>query len=191
MSWIQENRVLLINIAYLNSALCFIFGLKRLSSPTTARQGNQIAAVGMAIAVIATFFMPGLQSILWIIIGLAVGAVLATYAARTVKMTAMPQMVAIYNGMGGATAALVSLVEFEHKLGIGRGETLSIVLGLIIGSISFSGSMIAFAKLQELMPGRPISTPRSGRSTPSSVSPSSCSAWPSSTRVRRDSASSC
>ena len=159
MSWILDNRVLLINIAYLISALCFILGLKQLSSPATARRGNQIAALGMAIAVVATFFMPGLHNVLWILVGLAVGAVLAIYPARTVKMTAMPQMVAIFNGMGGATAALVSLVEFEHKTGAGRGEILSIVLGVIIGSISFSGSMIAFAKLQELMPGRPISYP--------------------------------
>jgi H+-translocating NAD(P) transhydrogenase subunit beta len=85
--------------------------------------------------------------------------VLAVYPARTVKMTAMPQMVAIFNGMGGATAALVSLIEFEHKADIGRGEIISIVLGVVIGSISFAGSMIAFAKLQEIMSGRPISYP--------------------------------
>jgi NAD(P) transhydrogenase subunit beta len=104
-------------------------------------------------------FMPGLRNIILILVGLAIGAVLAAYAARTVKMTAMPQMVAIYNGMGGATAALVSLVEFEHKAGIGRGEIVSIVLGLIIGSISFTGSMVAFAKLQELISGRAIALP--------------------------------
>jgi H+-translocating NAD(P) transhydrogenase subunit beta len=159
MTWILDNLVLLINIAYLVAAVCFIIGLKLLSSPATARRGNQIAAVGMAIAVVATFFMPGLQNILWILIGLGVGAILATYAARTVRMTAMPQMVAMFNGMGGATAALVSLVEFEHKTGIGRGEIISIVLGLIIGSISFSGSMIAFGKLQELISGRAIRYP--------------------------------
>jgi NAD(P) transhydrogenase subunit beta len=159
MDWILDNRVVLINIAYLVAAVCFIVGLKLLSSPSTARRGNQIAAVGMAIAVVATLFMPGLHNIWLILIGLAVGAVLATYPARTVKMTAMPQMVAIFNGMGGATAALVSLVEFEHKTGIGRGETISIVLGLIIGSISFSGSMVAFGKLQELISGRAIRYP--------------------------------
>jgi NAD(P) transhydrogenase subunit beta len=159
MTWLQDNRVLLINIAYLFSAICFILGLKQLSSPATARRGNQIAALGMTVAVIATLFQPGMQNIPLILIGIAVGAVLAVYPARTVKMTAMPQMVAIFNGMGGATAALVSLVEFQHKTGIGRGEIVSIVLGLIIGSISFSGSIIAFAKLQELMSGRPIRYP--------------------------------
>jgi H+-translocating NAD(P) transhydrogenase subunit beta len=133
--------------------------LKLLSSPATARRGNQIAALGMAVAVVATLFMPGMQNLPLILVGLAIGAVLSAFASRRVKMTAMPQMVAIFNGMGGATAALVSLVEFQHKAGIGRGEIISIVLGVIIGSISFSGSMIAFGKLQELISGRPISYP--------------------------------
>jgi H+-translocating NAD(P) transhydrogenase subunit beta len=113
----------------------------------------------MAVAVVATLFMPGLRNVWLILVGLAIGAVLAVFAARSVKMTAMPQMVAIFNGMGGATAALVSLVEFQHKADIGRGEIVSIALGVIIGSISFSGSMIAFGKLQELISGRPISYP--------------------------------
>jgi H+-translocating NAD(P) transhydrogenase subunit beta len=159
MGWVLDNRVVLINIAYLIAAVCFIVGLKLLSSPATARRGNQIAALGMAVAVVATLFMPGLRNVWLILVGLAIGAVLAVFAARSVKMTAMPQMVAIFNGMGGATAALVSLVEFQHKADIGRGEIVSIVLGVIIGSISFSGSMIAFGKLQELISGRPISYP--------------------------------
>src|ERR671916_634021 len=94
-----------------------------------------------------------------LLMGWAVGPVVGVCRARSVKMTAMPQMVAIFNGMGGATAALVSLVEFQHKADVGRGEILSIVLGVIIGSISFSGSMIAFGKLQELISGRAISYP--------------------------------
>jgi H+-translocating NAD(P) transhydrogenase subunit beta len=159
MDSILDNRVVLINVAYLVAAVCFIVGLKLLSSPATARRGNQIAALGMTIAVVATLFLPGLHNIWLILIGLAIGAVAAVYPARSVKMTAMPQMVAIFNGMGGATAALVSLVEFQHKADIGRGEIISIVLGVIIGSISFSGSMIAFGKLQELISGRPISYP--------------------------------
>jgi H+-translocating NAD(P) transhydrogenase subunit beta len=159
MDWLFDNRVVLINVAYLIAAVCFIVGLKLLSSPATARRGNQIAALGMTIAVIATLFMPGMNNIVLILIGLAIGAVAAVYPARSVKMTAMPQMVAIFNGMGGATAALVSLVEFQHKADIGRGEIVSIVLGVIIGSISFAGSMIAFGKLQELISGRAISYP--------------------------------
>jgi len=159
MDWVLDNRVVLINVAYLIAAVCFIIGLKLLSSPATARRGNQIAALGMAVAVVATLFMPGLQNVWLILVGLVMGAALAVFPARSVKMTAMPQMVAIFNGMGGATAALVSLVEFQHKADIGRGEIVSIALGVIIGSISFSGSMIAFGKLQELISGRPISYP--------------------------------
>ncbi len=153
------NIVILINIAYLISAVCFIIGLKLLGSPATARRGNQIAAVGMAVAMVATFFMPGMTNQLLILVALVIGAAIAVFPARTVKMTAMPQMVAIFNGMGGATAALISLVEFQHKESIGRGEIISIVLGLVIGCISFSGSMVAFAKLQGLISGQRISYP--------------------------------
>ncbi|MDQ3411733.1 MAG: NAD(P)(+) transhydrogenase (Re/Si-specific) subunit beta, partial [Chloroflexota bacterium] len=94
-----------------------------------------------------------------IIVGLVIGAAVSIYPARIVKMTAMPQMVAIFNGMGGATAALVAIVEFQHLANVPVGEAISIVLGVIIGSISFTGSIIAFAKLQELMSGRPITYP--------------------------------
>ena len=159
MNWLTDNVVVLINIAYLVSAVCFIIGLKLLGSPATARRGNQIAAIGMGVAVVATLFMPGMENHLLIIVGLAIGAAIAVFPARTVKMTAMPQMVAIFNGMGGATAALISLVEFQHKADIGRGEIISIVLGLIIGCISFAGSMVAFAKLQGLISGKRISYP--------------------------------
>ncbi|MDQ2652010.1 MAG: NAD(P)(+) transhydrogenase (Re/Si-specific) subunit beta [Chloroflexota bacterium] len=155
----SDNIVVVINIAYLISAVCFIIGLKLLGSPGSARRGNQIAAVGMAVAVVATFFMPGMTNQLLILVALVIGAAVAVFPARTVKMTAMPQMVAIFNGMGGATAALISLVEFQHKEDIGRGEIISIVLGLIIGCISFTGSMVAFAKLQGLISGKRISYP--------------------------------
>jgi NAD(P) transhydrogenase subunit beta len=155
----SDNIVVFINIAYLVSAVCFIIGLKLLGSPASARRGNQIAALGMAVAVVATFFMPGMSNHLLILVGLVVGAAVSVFPARTVKMTAMPQMVAIFNGMGGATAALISLVEFQHKEDIGRGEIISIVLGLIIGCISFAGSMVAFAKLQGLISGKRISYP--------------------------------
>jgi proton-translocating NAD(P)+ transhydrogenase subunit beta len=153
---IVDARDAAIDLSYLLAAILFIVGLKQLSSPATARAGNRLAAIGMAIALVATLFTPGLRNIPLILIGLVIGAAISTYASEKVKMTQMPQMVAIFNGLGGATAALVSVVEFEHKTGIGRGEITSIVLGTIIGSISFAGSMIAFAKLQELMSGRPI-----------------------------------
>ncbi len=143
---IDDGRQAVIDVAYLIAAVFFIFGLKFLSSPRTARQGNQLAAVGMGIAVLGTFLSRGWESsnYILIIVGILIGGVAAGWAARVVKMTAMPQMTAIYNGMGGATAALVSLGEFTHKEGIGTGEKAAIIIGLIIGSISFTGSIIAF-----------------------------------------------
>jgi len=156
---IDNGRDAIIDLSYLVATICFIIGLKQLGSPASARRGNQLASVGMAIAVLATLFTRGMENHLLILLGIAVGAAISVYPARTVKMTAMPQMVAIFNGMGGATAALVSVAEFTHKDVIPRGEGISIVLGTVIGSISFTGSMIAFAKLQELMSGRPIVFP--------------------------------
>jgi NAD(P) transhydrogenase subunit beta len=156
---IENWRDAAIDVSYIVAAVLFIVGLKRLSHPSTARQGNQLSAIGMAVAIIATLFMPDLHNHLVIIVGLVIGAAASIYPARVVKMTAMPQMVAIFNGMGGATAALVALVEFQHLELVPTGEAISIVLGIIIGSISFTGSMIAFAKLQELMSGRPITFP--------------------------------
>src|SRR5690349_6624184 len=154
----DDGRLAIIDIAYLIAAVFFIFGLKFLSAPKQARRGNQLAAVGMGIAILATFLSRGWESsnYILIIVGILIGGVAAGWAARVVKMTAMPQMTAIYNGMGGATAALVSLGEFSHKTNIGAGEKVAIVIGCIIGSISFTGSMVAFAKLQELLPGKPI-----------------------------------
>ena len=114
----------------------------------------------MAVAIFATFVSREIsQNYIYIIVAMIIGAAISTYAARLVKMTAMPQMVAIFNGMGGATAALVSVGEFSEKSNIGHGEELSIILGTLIGSISFTGSMIAFLKLQEKLSGRPIVFP--------------------------------
>ncbi len=173
---IESWRDAIVDLSYLAAAILFIFGLKFLSSPARARRGNQLAAIGMAVAVVATFISPELEvtrvnsegrivteysttNLLLMIIGIVIGGAVSTVAARRVKMTAMPQMVAIFNGMGGGTAALVSVGEFMHKVGIGRGEITSIALGTLIGSISLTGSIIAFAKLQELISGRPITFP--------------------------------
>ena len=155
---IDDGRQAFVDVCYLIAAVCFIFGLKQLSSPATARRGNQIAALGMIIATLATFATPGFDdtNYILIIVGILIGTGAGFYSARAVKMTQMPQMVAIFNGMGGATAALVSIAEFSHKDGIGRGETTSIVLGTVIGAISLTGSIVAFLKLQELISGRPI-----------------------------------
>jgi NAD(P) transhydrogenase subunit beta len=158
-----DARESIISIAYIISAVMFIFGLKRLSTPATARSGNQLAALGMAIALAATLLDRQILSFWLIAAGTVIGALIGTYFARTVQMTAMPQMVALFNGMGGATAALVSTAEFIRleslQVTITKGEATSIVLGTIIGAISFTGSLIAFGKLQEILPGKPIEFP--------------------------------
>ncbi len=164
---INDARSATIDIVYLISALLFIFGLKRLSSPSSARSGNQIAGVAMAIALIVTLFDRSFRwdpiNIVILISGTLLGAGVGVYFARTVQMTAMPQMVALFNGMGGGTAALVEIAHFTEVTRSGgsitSGEALATALGIFIGSISFSGSMIAFAKLQELLSGRPIRYP--------------------------------
>ena len=149
-----------LTIAYLITAVLFILGLKFLSSPKSARRGNILAMIGMVIAVVATCFDTRILSWTDILIGAVVGAPIGFISARLVKMTAMPQMVALFNGAGGGAAALVSSGEFLRLISTGATPTvpvvLPIVLSSIIGSISFSGSLIAFAKLQELMTGRPI-----------------------------------
>ncbi|HEV2017030.1 MAG TPA: NAD(P)(+) transhydrogenase (Re/Si-specific) subunit beta [Gemmatimonadaceae bacterium] len=150
-------------ISYIVAAVLFIFGLKQMTSPSTARSGNRLAAIGMALALTATLLDRQIVSFWTIALGTLIGGVMGVYFARTVQMTAMPQMVALFNGMGGATAALVSVAEFLRlsRAGeaIGIGESASIVLGTIIGAISFTGSIIAFGKLQEILPGRPLQFP--------------------------------
>ncbi len=158
-----DLRASVIAVSYIVAAVLFIFGLKRMTSPSTARSGNRLAAVGMALALIATLIDHQIVSYWTIALGTLIGGVMGVYFARTVQMTAMPQMVALFNGMGGATAALVSAAEFLRLTrageAIGIGESTSIVLGTIIGAISFTGSIIAFGKLQEILPGRPLQFP--------------------------------
>lgn len=158
-----DVREALIAASYIIAAVLFIFGLKRLSSPATARSGNRLAAVGMTLALAATLLDRQILSFWTIIAGMVIGAAIGIYFARTVQMTAMPQMVALFNGMGGATAALVSVAEFLRIAGngyaIGAGESASIVLGTVIGAISFTGSLIAFGKLQEILSGKPLQFP--------------------------------
>jgi H+-translocating NAD(P) transhydrogenase subunit beta len=149
-----------INVTYLVAGVCFVVGIKRLSSPTTARSGNVIAAVGMAIAIVFTFLDSDIDRYWLILAGMAVGTAIGVASARLVKMTAMPQMVALFNGVGGGAAALVAAAEF-HRLAPGSGhvapdEIGAMLFSALIGSISFAGSMVAFGKLQELLPGRPL-----------------------------------
>lgn len=149
-------------LLYLVAACFFVFGLRLLNSPKSARRGNWIAAVGMAIALLTTFFILDRNPTGWIVIGagLLVGAPAGAIAARRVRMTAMPQMVALFNGVGGGAAALVAVSEIL-KLGERPGLVISLpsVLSIIIGAVSFAGSVIAFLKLQEVMTGRPITYP--------------------------------
>jgi len=152
----------ILTLCYLIASVTFIIGLKMLSNPASARKGNLLAAFGMAIAIFGTIFLyeengQKLGNYAWIFGGLLIGAIVGTLAAKKVKMTAMPEMVSLFNGMGGACAALISVVEFNHlsvqiETGMVSADTvqptvLIIVLGLIIGSVSFAGSMIAWGKL--------------------------------------------
>src|SRR5438034_6063298 len=151
------------DFAYLATIVAFILALKFLSNPATARRGNWIGAVGMLIAIAVTFAQKSVVSYWEIVVGMAVGGSFGAVAGRRVKMTAMPQMVALFNGVGGGAAALVSLAEF-HNIAPDPGRlhgdiSVSIILSALIGAISFAGSMVAFAKLQELIQGRPIVYP--------------------------------
>jgi NAD(P) transhydrogenase subunit beta len=150
-----------IRLAYLVAAVCFILALRGLTSPKTARPGNLIGAAGMLLAIGMTFATPGLSHFGLIVGAMAVGIVIGLPAARMVKMTAMPQMVAAFNGVGGGAAALIALSEFLRAPSgtLAVYQVVEIVLGVVIGAVSFSGSAIAFAKLQELMPGRPVTYP--------------------------------
>jgi NAD(P) transhydrogenase subunit beta len=158
-----------IYVLYIVAFALFIQGLRGLSGPTTAVRGNRIAAVGMAIAVVATLLDRGEGNWGLIALGIAVGAAVGVPAARNVKMTAMPQMVALFNGVGGGAVALISWVEFRHygstygsRIGGAPPTYVAIfsVFAAIVGSVSFWGSNIAFGKLQEILPGRPITLGR-------------------------------
>src|SRR5687768_3577414 len=156
-----------LTLCYLIGSVTFIIGLKMLSNPATARKGNLIAAAGMTIAILGTIFLyeeegQKLGNYAWIFGGILIGGIVGTLSAKKVKMTAMPEMVSMFNGMGGACAMLISIVEFNHllhgldEMGIAaalvdkgslKGTIIIILAGLIIGSVSFAGSMIAWGKL--------------------------------------------
>jgi NAD(P) transhydrogenase subunit beta len=149
----------LLRVLYIVAFGLFIYGLSGLTGPRTAVRGNRIAAVGMAIAVIATLLSRGEGNWALIAIGIAIGTLVGVPAARNVKMTAMPQMVALFNGVGGGAVFLIAWAEFRNTGGYRHTATyiaLFSVFAAIVGSVSFWGSNIAFGKLQELLPGRPI-----------------------------------
>jgi NAD(P) transhydrogenase subunit beta len=159
------SRETLIDLIYLFSGTTFLVALKGLGSPKRARYGNMVAAFGMLVAIVATFFkyVDGhpLHHVWLILLAMLIGVIIAVPTARFVQMTAMPQLVAIFNGVGGGAASLVSITEFVHIKSTHPATyvTLEVLLGVLIGTVSFSGSSIAFAKLQELMTGRPVTYP--------------------------------
>ena len=148
---------------YIVAFSLFIIGLKRGTHPTSAKQGNMIAAVGMAVAVATTLLLDGMGNWGLIVIGLAVGSAIGFVASVRVQMTEMPQMVALYNGVGGGAVALIAWSELRHGISLGGDipleELIPTLLAAVIGSVSFWGSNIAFAKLQDLIPTRPLSVP--------------------------------
>src|SRR5688572_27559090 len=160
-SFLQDRDF--IDACYLVASVLFILGIRGLSHPRTARQGNVLASVGMLIAVVATLLDPHIENFGLIILGIVIGSVIGAVSARTVKMTAMPQMVALFNGVGGGAAALIALAEFHNRAPeagrVGADESVAILLSALIGGVSFAGSLVAFAKLQELVSGRPITYP--------------------------------
>ena len=153
---------MLLPLSYLIGSITFIVGLKMLSHPDSARRGNLIAAFGMTIAILATIFLyrdhndAVLGNYGWIFGGLIIGTVVGTMAAKRVQMTAMPEMVSLFNGMGGACAMLISIVEYHHNPSPTTGMFLVIVLGMIIGTVSFAGSIIAWGKLNGSIKDRTI-----------------------------------
>jgi NAD(P) transhydrogenase subunit beta len=173
MSWLSPNAT---EIAYLVAAICFILALKGLSSPRTARRGNLIGATGAVIALFTVFFSTEIDHLVPILIAVVAGTALAVPAARNVKMTQMPQLVALFNGVGGGAAALVALLEL-HESGIGSDGWFSYLPGVsegpatpfaallataftvLVGAVSFSGSVVTFLKLQEVMTTRPVILP--------------------------------
>ncbi|MEZ5307806.1 MAG: NAD(P)(+) transhydrogenase (Re/Si-specific) subunit beta [Pyrinomonadaceae bacterium] len=152
------NSAILLNFAYIVSAVLFIYGLKELGSPATARRGNFISAIGMLIAVVITLAAGGILEYQWIAVGLVLGTVVGAFAAKTVAMTAMPEMVALFNGFGGLASLLVGWAAI-FGTNNSKFTLVTIVLSVLIGGVTFTGSSIAWAKLNEKMTGKPILFP--------------------------------
>ncbi|MEM6376694.1 MAG: NAD(P)(+) transhydrogenase (Re/Si-specific) subunit beta, partial [Bacteroidota bacterium] len=157
----------IINLSYLIGAVAFVWGLRLLGSPDTARKGNTYAALGMAIAIIATLFIPlerGANNYIWIVGGMIGGGAIGWLAAKRVKMTDMPQLVSIFNGLGGACAVVLALAELDQFYVGARtmsgGEVLIVLLALLIGGVAFTGSILAYAKLQGLVKDKHVTLPQ-------------------------------
>ena len=163
----QEWIYTIVYLAWLVGAACFVLGLHRMNSPATGRSGNQLSAAGMVVAVVATLVYlvtreGGLSgtALVIIVVGFLIGGGAGLYTARTVKMTAMPQLVSLFNAVGGGAAALVAIDDFIRlNSGAPVDTTIFVVLGALIGSVTFTGSLIAGGKLQGVIPGKPIYVP--------------------------------
>ncbi|MEE2897122.1 MAG: NAD(P)(+) transhydrogenase (Re/Si-specific) subunit beta [Gemmatimonadota bacterium] len=154
------NADLLVELIYLLSAILFVVGLRRLQSPATARGGNALASFAMLLAIVATLVDTDILGWTGILVGVAIGGIIGGVAARKVEMTSMPEMVGVFNAFGGGASALVAVAEFLNLPSVGLSTTgVSILLGTVIGGVTFSGSFIAFAKLKGILTGNPITFP--------------------------------
>ena len=159
-SWDASTVFNVTNSVYILASILFILGLKRLAHPSTARNGNRMAAVAMLMAVVVTLIDRDIVRIEWIIVGVVIGALIGAVFARRVQMTAMPQMVAIFNGLGGAASAVVASAELiEHRDTLNQVSSVTIMAGTIIGAVTLTGSFIAFGKLQGFVATRPVLIP--------------------------------
>ncbi len=154
----------LVKLFYLLAAVLFIFGLKRLSSPATARSGNWLASLGMLIAIVVTLLFQNILTWQMVVLGMIIGSLIGGLFARLVKMTAMPEMVALLNGFGGGASAVVASAEFAKYVSLEGGVipinfSVAIMLSVVVGSLTFSGSLVAFGKLRELVTGRAVTYP--------------------------------
>ena len=154
------NADLLVELTYLLSAILFVVGLKQLQSPATARGGNALASFAMLLAIVATLVDTDILGWTGILVGVAIGGIIGGVAAQKVEMTSMPEMVGVFNAFGGGASALVAVAEFLNLPSVGLSTTgVSILLGTVIGGVTFSGSFIAFAKLKGILTGNPITFP--------------------------------
>ena len=152
----QINVEIIVNLSYILASMLFIFGLKMLGSPETARRGNLISSSGMLLAVIVTLLDQSIVDYEWIIGGLCIGASIGYLAATRVKMTSMPEMVALFNGFGGIASLLVGSAEYLNSVNQNSSLLMAIYLTVLIGGVTFSGSLVAWGKLSETINGKPF-----------------------------------
>ena len=156
MSLLLQDNTILVNFSYILSSMFFIFGLKMLGSPETARRGNLLSSTGMFLAVIVTLLDQSILDFTWIIVGVLIGASIGFFASTLIKMTAMPEMVALFNGFGGIASLLVGTSEYLTGFNFNPATFVAIYLTVLIGGVTFTGSLIAWGKLSEVIDGSPI-----------------------------------